>query len=414
MKIFHIKKQLFTLFQLIFWFLSFNFWNVILNPGVESITVIQGWEVDWKTILFLNFASLLYCTLPFIWLFKKSKRWLKIVITVIFLIFTAWVILDIIKNPKEPRMSLIFVMFFLVNFIYVLIFHLTIMAAVYFNLKVLIPRFFKNSKFNRYLLSAFGLSVTAAILNYSIFNFFIDPLIPSLYFISYFKIWELILIMVAYLLFTSVLFLVGQYALMLIANRDAARSELSALKAQINPHFLFNNLNTIYSMSSQKDERTPEVILKLSDFLRYILYDTSFETIPLEKEVDIIRTYIGLQEERINPQITKIMLNLEGDFSSVSIPPLLLLPLVENCFKHGIGKDLSTINIYVGYDGTQLIFKTENNIAPREKTDAEETGGIGIRNVEKRLNLIYPQQHSLQYHEIEGVFLLEMKIDLEK
>lgn len=411
MKIFHIKKQLFTLLHIIFWFISFNFWNVILNPGVESTTVIQGWEVDWTTILFLNFFCLLYCTLPFIWLFKKPKGWLKIAVSVIFLIFTAYVIQDLFKDPKESR-TFIFAMFFLSNFIYVLIFHLTIIAAVYFNLKVLIPRFFKNSQFIGYLLSATGLSILAALLNYSIFDFFIDKLIPSLYFISYFKIWELIFIVAGYLLFTSVLFLVGQYALMLIANRDAARNELSALKAQINPHFLFNNLNTIYSMSSQKDERTPEVILKLSDFLRYVLYDTSFETIPLEKEVAIIQTYIGLQEERINQQITKISLNLEGDFTSANIPPLLLLPLVENCFKHGIGKDLCFIKIYVGYDGNQMIFKTENNIARREKSTSEEKNGIGIQNVEKRLNLIYPQQHSLVYQEKEGIFTLEMKIEL--
>ncbi|HLN73090.1 MAG TPA: histidine kinase [Prolixibacteraceae bacterium] len=414
MKIFHIKKQLFTLLHLIFWFISFNFWTVILNPGVESSTVIDGMEVDWSLILLLNLGYLLYCSLPAIWLFKKPKLWIKISLSVLFLIPLGIVISQWLKPNEQNDYVVVLADYFVKNFLYVLIFHLTIISAVYYNLKILIPRFFSRSRFNLYLLSAVGLSILAALLNYSLFDLFIDQLFPSLYFISYFKIWELILIVAGYLLFTSVLFLIGQYALMLIANRDAAQHELSALKAQINPHFLFNNLNTIYSMAAQHDERTADVILKLSDFLRYVLYDTTCETIPLEKEAEIIRTYVGLQKERVNPEITHIIFDVEGDLSTAEISPLLLLPLAENCFKHGIGKDYGIIKIYIGYDGTQLIFKTENNLAPREKTDSKETVGIGIRNVEKRLNLIYPQQHSLEYHVKEGIFILEMKIELGK
>jgi LytS/YehU family sensor histidine kinase len=199
---------------------------------------------------------------------------------------------------------------------------------------------------------------------------------------------------------------------MLVAKRDAARNELSALKAQINPHFLFNNLNTIYSMASKKDERTADVVLKLSDFLRYVLYDTSSETIPLEKEVEIIRTYVSLQKERLHPEITRIELTTEGDFKDAEIAPLLLLPLAENCFKHGSGKDPGTIRMFIGFDGKQLEFKTENRIARCERPIAEENGRIGLNNVEKRLNLIYPENHSLEFGEVEGVFKLEMKIYL--
>lgn len=299
------------------------------------------------------------------------------------------------------------------NFLYVLFFHLTIVVAVYYNLKVLIARHLNQSQFAIYLFYVSGLCMLTALLNFALYDYFIDKLFPNLYYISYFRIWELVLIMAAYMVFTGILFLIWQYAQMLIDKRDAARNELSALKAQINPHFLFNNLNTIYSMASQKDERTPDVILKLSDFLRYVLYDTSSETIPLEKEVEIIQTYVGLQKERVNPEITQVFLTTEGDFSGINIAPLLLLPLAENCFKHGKGKDPGTIRIFIGFDGRQLNFRTENNIARREKTDAEENGGIGIKNVEKRLHLIYPERHTLEYHEKEGVFRLEMKIDLK-
>lgn len=335
-------------------------------------------------------------------------------LSVLFLIPLGYINMQWVKPDGDNDYAVVLIDYFVKNFLYVLVFHLTIITAVYFNLKVLLARYLNKSHFGHYLLYAFGLTVLTAILNYAVFDLFIDQLFPNLYYISYFRIWELILIVAAYLIFTSILFLIGQYALMLIANRDAAQNELSALKAQINPHFLFNNLNTIYSMASQKDERTPEVILKLSDFLRYVLYDTSFETIPLEKEVEIIRTYVGLQKERVNPEITHILLTTEGDFTGVNISPLLLLPLAENCFKHGIGKNSAAIQIFIGFDGKQLLFKTENKIALREKTNNEENGGIGLNNVEKRLNLIYPERHSLEYQEKDSIFRLEMRIELGK
>jgi sensor histidine kinase YesM len=297
---------------------------------------------------------------------------------------------------------------------YVVIFHLTIAAAVYYNLKILINKFLGKSRFGLYLLSVFGLCIVTAILNFASFDYLIDKIFPSLYYISYFRVWELILIVAFYLIFTSIVFLVWQYAMMLIAKRDAVQDELSALKAQINPHFLFNNLNTIYSMASKQDERTAEVVLKLSDFLRYVLYDTSSEMIPLEKEVEIIRNYVSLQKERVNPEITQIELITEGKFKGEMIEPLLLLPLAENCFKHGKGKDQSMIKIYIGFDGKQLLFRTLNVVSRHKAISSTKNGGIGIQNVEKRLQLIYPEQHTLEYGAKEGYFELEMKIKLNK
>ncbi len=417
MKILRLKKQLnlisYSYFpHIILWFVSFNFWYIILNPGVESVGVIQDLEVDWDLILLINSIFLIYCSLPFVWLAKKARLWIKISLSILFLVPLSYVILQGIIPDGNKEDVKVFVEYFVKNFLYVIVFQATIVAAVYFNLKVLLPLYLNKSKFGKYLLFAVGLTILTALLNFSLFDLFIDKMFPSLYYISYFRVWELILIVAGYLIFTSSLFLIWQYALMLIANRDAARNELSALKAQINPHFLFNNLNTIYSMASQKDERTADVVLKLSDFLRYVLYDTSCETIPLEKEVEIINTYIGLQKERVNPEIIQVILTTEGNFEGIQIAPLLLLPLAENCFKHGIGKNSGIIRIFIGFDGKQLLFKSENNIALREKTTAEENAGIGIKNVEKRLHLIYPDRHSLEFAEKEGIFRLEMKINL--
>lgn len=414
MKKLNLKNQLIPALHVIFWFISYNYWNVILNPGVESTSVLQDIEVGWDFVLLVNFIFLVYCALPFIWLVRKALLWIKIPVSILFLLPLGYVILEHINPDGNKEDVAVFLDFFVKNFLYVVVFHLTIVAAVYYNLKVLIVRFLNKSRFAIYLLYSAGLVVLTAFLNYALFNLVIDQLFPGLYYISYFRIWELILIIAAYLIFTSTLFLIWQYAQMLIEKRDAARNELSALKSQINPHFLFNNLNTIYSMASLKDERTPEVILQLSDFLRYVLYDTSSETIPLEKEVDIIQTYVGLQRERVNPEITQVLLTIEGNFSGVNIAPLLLLPLAENCFKHGKGKNPGTIRIVISYDGKNLIFNTENQIALREKTDITENWGLGIPNVEKRLNLIYPDRHSLEYHEKDSIFHLEMKVKLTK
>ena len=325
-------------------------------------------QVGWDFILLANSVFLLYCSLPFIWLIRKARLWIKIPVTSLFLLPLGYVILQHFYPNGDKEDVAVFVEYFVKDFLYVVVFHLSIIGAVYFNLNFLLVRYLNKSKFVNYLLGIIILLPGAAIVNYSIFNFVIDKLFPNLYYISYFKFWELILIFKVYLIVSILVFLVKQYVDMLIEKREAARNELSALKAQINPHFLFNNLNTIYSMASQKDERTADVVLKLSDFLRYVLYDTSSETIPLEKEIEIIRTYIELQKERVNSEITEVILTTEGDFSDADISPLLLLPLAENCFKHGIGKNTSTIQIAISYDKGKLMFTTENQVAPREKT----------------------------------------------
>jgi len=412
MKFFKYKKQLIIALHLLFWILSINAWNIVFNPGVESSGLINGLQDYWPELMLLNFIFYLYCLLPFVWCIKSARKWLKIVVTILFFIPTCYLLFEYIQPVKNEDDISLFNDFFLSGFMYVVVFHLTIAASVYFNLQILVKRYLKNSKFGLYLLVVSALTVIAAILNFSLFDYGIDQIFPSLYFISYYEIWELLVIVCAYLVFTTVLFLVWQYAELLITNRYKAQNELSALKAQINPHFLFNNLNTIYSLASKNDEKTKDVILQLSDFLRYVLYDTSSDFISLEKEVEIIKTYVELQKARVHPEITPVFLTVEGNFGNRQITPLLLLPLAENCFKHGTGKKQGAIYLYIGLKGKQLLFTSENTISLRERNGDAEQGGIGINNVEKRLNLIYPDRHTLHFEENEGVFRVEMKIEL--
>ena len=196
-------------------------------------------------------------------------------------------------------------------------------------------------------------------------------------------------------------------------KREQLALQYETLKSQVNPHFLFNNLNTIYALAEKGDHRTKDLILQLSDFLRYVLYDTSSEKIGLEKEIEIIKTYVGLQKERINENTTEVILNIQGDFTGIQIAPLLLLPLAENCFKHGIGKDKGTIGINISFVSHQLHFSTKNRIERRENPLNHEQGGIGILNVEKRLNLLYPGKHQLTFEKNGDLFMIEMTIDLD-
>ncbi len=412
MKIIKYKDQLIVVIHLLFWILSINIWNIVFNPGVESSGVIKGLQDYWPDLVLLYTLFYLYCLLPFVWFIGKAKKWLKISVTVLFFIPVVYLFFEFLHPVANRDDISLFTEFFLSGFMYVVVFHLTIAAAVYFNLYILINRYLKVSQFGSYILAVGVLTICTAIANFAIFDFIIDKIFPGLYFVSYFKIWELIIIVGGYLLFATLVFLVWQYAVLLIANRDKAQNELSALKAQINPHFLFNNLNTIYSMAINKDERTKDIILQLSDFLRYVLYDTTSEFIPLDKEVEIIRTYVELQKARINPEKTTVELTITGDFGDKQIAPLLLLPLAENCFKHGIGKEPGKIEMNIGLKGSHLHFTTKNAVALREMSENEVNGGIGINNVEKRLNLLYSGRHSLHFEEIGGIYSVRMDLEL--
>ena len=413
MKTLKHKGQLIVALHILFWIISFNVFNSFFSRGIASGYSMDGFDLTWMNVLYISNTILLFILMPFIWFIKGISKRIKWAVTSLPLLAIVWGILSVIFTNDQGIVFAVVLGYFLDNFLYVLVFHITIIAAVYLNINILIKRYLSQGKFGFYVLSALGLAAIAGFMNYALFDLVIDQIFPQLFYISWFKIWELILLMIGYLAITTIVFLLWQYAMMLIENREKAQHELSALKAQINPHFLFNNLNTIYALAVKGDVRTKDVILQLSDFLRYVLYDTSSDKIDLEKEIEIIRTYIGLQRERINPNITEINLNIEGEFKGAVIAPLLLLPLAENCFKHGIGKTKGTIQIDIQYSKGQLLFHTKNKTALRENPMNQKQGGIGIKNVEKRLNLLYPDKHLLTFVENNDLFEVEMKINLD-
>ncbi|RQO31486.1 hypothetical protein DBR32_05870 [Taibaiella sp. KBW10] len=195
----------------------------------------------------------------------------------------------------------------------------------------------------------------------------------------------------------------------LIEKRQIA-SELSLLKSQINPHFLFNVLNSIYALSLKKSDSTPEIVLKLSEILRYMLYETQQEKVALEKEIDMIESYVGIEKIRIG-NLQQISLELKGDFSTAVIAPVLLIPFVENTIKHGLDSmsEHAFVEISIEINNGILVFHAKNNF---KRSGIKKAGGIGLENVRKRLELLYPQKHTLRIKEENAIFTVSLNVNL--
>lgn len=183
------------------------------------------------------------------------------------------------------------------------------------------------------------------------------------------------------------------------------QTELSFLRSQINPHFLFNSLNNIYSLVYHKSDQSLNAIAKLSDLLRYMLYDTN-EKVPLQKELDYINRYMELQQMRLE-NAPLVHLNIAGNIDKTSVPPLLLIPFVENAFKHGDMKNAQAMSINVFADDTALRFYMSNAVGQHQK---DAVGGIGLENVQRRLELLYPNRHSLHIQQTNDIFEVQLEI----
>jgi sensor histidine kinase YesM len=190
---------------------------------------------------------------------------------------------------------------------------------------------------------------------------------------------------------------------LLLQNRQ---SELSFLRSQINPHFLFNSLNNIYSLAYQQSDRVLPAISGLSDLLRYMLYDAN-EKVPLEKELAYIRKYIDLQRLRFGQPI-QADLHVAGKTDEVSIPPLLLIPFVENAFKHGDLSNGSGLQINI-YTSDQKLHVLCYNKKGSQAKDAG--GGIGLENVKRRLSLLYPGKHVLAVEDKNDFFSVNLELN---
>ncbi|MGZ5222159.1 MAG: sensor histidine kinase [Chitinophagaceae bacterium] len=197
-------------------------------------------------------------------------------------------------------------------------------------------------------------------------------------------------------------------------QKENAESQLQLLKAQVHPHFLFNTLNNIYSYTQNTSPVASRLITGLSDLLRFILYETNKPLVPLSKELQMMRDYIDLEKIRYGNKLD-LHISLPDKTDDLYIAPLLLLPLIENCFKHGTSNVLEQpwISLQINLQGKQMHMKLLNGKI-NEPKKAEQPLGIGIQNVEKRLNLLYPGKHDFLITDDQEVFIVNLKIELDQ
>jgi len=247
-----------------------------------------------------------------------------------------------------------------------------------------------------------------------LFDSWIDYVFLGYYFIAYYSFWDILLYFIVFIFTTSLFRLARGWFRLQEIEKEKTISELKALKSQINPHFLFNSLNSIYSLARKNSTKTPDKIVQLSDLMRHIIYESNVEFILLEKEVEMVKNYIELQNLRTTEK-DKINLKIIGDIKDKKIAPLVFLPFVENSFKHGLKGSAKNIFVEIKIEvlGSILNFEIENSKGKVLDFIDSKYKGIGIENVSKRLELIYPNQHSLKISDNEDTFKVFLQVQLK-
>ena len=302
----------------------------------------------------------------------------------------------------------------LIDVIYTIIFLAPILAVVYLNLYMAVPRFLRKERYLVYTLVFLVLLVSGSVFLYFLFDRWIDLILPDFYFISYYTVPVLMLYTGIFMALTTLIKLSRSWFMLLRVERMTSTQQLQALHSQINPHFLLNSLQTIYALSLEKSERSPEVILQLSHILKYTLYETGQSSVDLEKEIGIIRDYVEMYRHRTDPDHADIRMKINGDPGDLLIAPMLMIPFIENSFKHGLlgGQEKSFVDIHIEISGNMLLFMIRNSAGNSHRLEPEQQKGIGIHNTRQRLQLLYPGKHKLDINAGEDSYEVKLSIEL--
>lgn len=321
------------------------------------------------------------------------SKWIKIAVWVVFWITSYFVLLGMFASSSEWTK---------IDFIYTTIFISTLMLASrannYYRLR---------STYKMWAINAYGIIMIGAFFNQILFDHLIDYILPGYYFISYYSFYDLLKFYTAFVGLTTLLSLSIERFDIALLEKEKANAEFKALVSQVNPHFLFNGLTVLYTLSLNDNKETSSAIIKLSDILRYVIYQSSENTVKLSSEVSILRDYIDLQKYRVHPT-TRISFD-NKILEDVSVSPMLFLPLVENAFKHGVHNEIENafVNISLREEQNVVNFTIANN-----KSSVKTTPGIGLKNLKDRLQLIYPGRHTFVISETDNSFNVNMQISL--
>lgn len=248
-----------------------------------------------------------------------------------------------------------------------------------------------------------------------IFSYFTQGQTVNLFFQASPNFWELNLVLTDFIAFFCIAMSRFSYQNEIHRHQtetDHLQLQLSMLKTQLQPHFLFNTLNSLYGLSLTGSKNTPRFILLLSQMMQYILYDCDQEKVTIQQEIDFLKGYFELEQQKF-PK-ADIYFEAQESKQQIKIPPLLFLPLVENSFKHGKHKleDVAGVEAELFIHPDQVIFKIKNDMLQQKATSADQKGGIGLVNIKKRLDLYYPQKHQLTLKEENNQYIAVLIINL--
>lgn len=305
---------------------------------------------------------------------------------------------------------------------YTILFLLPASWVVYWNIS-LIDRLLPKHLYWQFFLSTLLLLGSGVLGYYLIMEYLVDYIFPGFYFISYYQPGEILLFLSAFWALSTLLNLSSgwfreqeQKQKIQQLEKQKTQAELDALKAQLDPHFLFNNLNSLYSLALEENPKTPEAILKLSENLRYVLYEGVGAEVSLQKEIQHLSNYFQLQQWRFGEDM-EIVLEQEIADTSLNIAPLLLLPLLENSFKH-VGRNRNgryAVQGKVKLKEGKLMMSLQNTIGSAyETSDQPMAGGIGLANLQKRLALLYPGQYYFNTISTGDEFVAKLELQLGK
>ncbi|MFN0201497.1 MAG: sensor histidine kinase [Bacteroidia bacterium] len=282
-----------------------------------------------------------------------------------------------------------------------------LMIPVYTNLFILIPRILYQGQFLLYTLSTLTVISSAS----SLIHF----LLPLLFQQPYNNYFQSFAFVGFFVIMTSGLKLyrdgIQQQLDVHESQTKQLQAELNLLKSQINPHFLFNTLNNLYALTLEKSDNAPEVVLKLSEIMRYLLESSKKELTELSSECKFLANYIELEKLRLNKN-AKIDFQIQGNIQNIKIPPVLFIPFIENCFKHGDTTNLIA-NIFLKVEPNELYFYVENN-KPLLKNKKEKYSGIGINNIKRRLELLLMDNYTLDILDNENKFEVKLYLKLKR
>lgn len=296
------------------------------------------------------------------------------------------------------------------------------MFVAYMNLYVLFPYLYAQKKYIAYTIAAvlllFTGSVLGRVLQEWVFEptFFADTTTVEPIFIWYMLFKGMLWFLSPVLFFTLLVKILQQSYEREQLHQEIVKeklyAELNFLKAQVHPHFLFNTLNNLYALTLQSSPIAPTIVLKLSGLMSYMLYDSQNALIDLQKEITHILNYIELEKIRYSERLD-VSLNVSGNTDHVSIAPLLLIPFIENAFKHGVSNE--TDHIWVTVDikvkDEWLHLKVENSVSDPGSQQAH-TSGIGLQNITRRLDLLYPGRHELKLIKEPERYIADLRIKL--